>query len=456
MRFFVIATMLATSLLAGRPDWQLGVQAYTFRKFTVADAAAKSEALGLRVIELYPGQKLGGGLKGTSNYTMDAETREGLKQLLRAHRLRISAYGVCTPGKAEDWTKLFDFAKDMGIPILVSEPAPDQLDLVEKLADQYAINVAFHNHAQPSRYWNPETVLAATKDRSPRLGACVDVGHWLRSGLDPVTGLQQLEGRIVSLHIKDMSAKAKNAHCVPLGTGALDVAGVLAELKRQDFEGPFSIEYEYDWDHPYPGVRQCVVWFNEASAMSAADLLAGKAPKGAFVKDVTQVWAAPEPGYDGLWPKVESADTKGYKDLTDDAKGTLKACGDGFPKEHYPNAFDNNPNTKWCIKSTETWIEYHFPEGTKGTISAYTITSANDAPDRDPKEWKFLGSNDGGKTWQAIDEQKNQKWYGRFQKRVFKLDKEVGYSSYRLDMKNSGNPESSQLAEIELLAKTAE
>jgi sugar phosphate isomerase/epimerase len=445
--------MLAAGLLVASPDWQLGVQAYTFRKSTLADTLAKSEALGLRVIELYPGQKLGGGLNGNTNYTMDAATRAGLKALLRRHRTRIAAYGCCTPGKPEDWRQLFEFAKEMKIPTIVSEPAPNQLDLVEQLADEFAINVAFHNHAQPSRYWEPAAVLEATKDRSPRLGACADVGHWLRSGLDPVTCLRQLKGRLISLHLKDMSAKGKAGHCVPFGTGELGVAAVLAELKQQQFEGLFSIEYEHDVDHPFPAVRQCVAWFRQASRMNAEDLLSGQAPKGAFAADVSQAWALREPGYTGLWPEVGSADTSGYKDLTDGAKGTVKASGDGFPKELYTNAFDNDPKTKWCIKTPTTWIEYQFPNGEKATITAYTVTTANDAPDRDPKVWKLLGSNDGGKTWASLDEQKDQKWFGRFQKRIFKLKEPASYASYRLEMRNSGNPDTSQLAEIELLAK---
>lgn len=453
MRVFAIATMLATAVLAGQPDWQLGVQAYTFRKSTVTETIAKSAALGLRTIELYPGQKLGGELEGTSNYTMDATAKAGLKALLRASRIRIVAYGVCTPGKPEDWRQLFEFAREMRIPTLVSEPSAEQLDLVEQLADEFRINVAFHNHAKPSRYWEPATILAAVKDRSPRLGACVDVGHWFRSGIDPVAGLRELEGRLISIHLKDMNAQEMNAHCVPFGTGALDVAGVLAELKRQQFSGPFSIEYEHDVDHPYPAVRQCVQWFREAAAMKSEALLAGQAPRGAFSANVEDIWAEREPGHASLWPDVGNDDTAGYTDLTDDGKGTAKASGDGFPKEQFANAFDNKTDTKWCIKTATTWIEYHFADGAKPTIAAYTITSANDAPDRDPKEWQLLGSNDGGTNWEKVDARKDQKWYTRFQKRLFKLATPVSYGAYRLEMKNSGNPDTSQLAEIEFLAE---
>lgn len=456
MRLSLFALFLAASLSAAPSGWQLGVQAYTFRKFTVAETIEKSAALDLRVIELYPGQKLGGGLAGTSNYTMDAAARAGLRALLRQHRMTIAAYGVCTPGKPEEWRQLFEFAREMRIPVIVSEPQPEQLDLVEQLADEFRIRVALHNHANPSRYWEPAAVLEAVQNRSPRLGACVDVGHWLRSGLDPVAALRQLEGRIVSLHLKDMSAKGKDGHCVPFGTGELDVAGVLAELKRQRFAGLFSIEHEHDVDQPFPAVRQSVHWFRQAAAMSESNLRAGLAPRGAFSADVNQVWAVREPGYTAIWPDLGNDDTSGYTNLAAKDKGTVKASGDGFPKEHFTNAFDGNSATKWCIKTPEVWIEYHFPDSARPAVAAYSITTANDAPDRDPGQWQLLGSNDGGRTWEPVDSRQNPKWQSRFHKRLFKLDQPAQYNAYRLEIKNSGNPDTTQLAEIELLAEKPE
>ena len=56
--------------------------------------------------------------------------------------------------------------------------------LIDKLANEYNINVAIHDHPKPSHYWNPEAVLKVCEGRSKRIGACADVGHWARSGLD--------------------------------------------------------------------------------------------------------------------------------------------------------------------------------------------------------------------------------------------------------------------------------
>ena len=183
--------------------------------------------------------------------------------------------GVVRPTTDEAETrKIFEAAKKMGIEILVAEPETHDkmeelgpvMDVVEKLAKEYNIKVAIHDHPKPSFYWDPETVLAAVKGRSPLLGACADVGHWVRSGLDPVECLKKLEGRVITLHFKDLNELSRKAHDVPWGTGVSNVKGMMAELKRQGFKGAFCVEYEYNWENSSPEIEQSVKYFNEVCA----------------------------------------------------------------------------------------------------------------------------------------------------------------------------------------------
>ena len=104
-----------------------------------------------------------------------------------------------------------------------------------------------------------------TKGCSERVGACADTGHWNRSGLVPVECLRKLEGRIVSLHFKDLNQKG-GGHDVPWGTGVCDVRAMLTELRRQKFKGVFSIEYEHNWQNSLPEIKQCVEFFNQVAA----------------------------------------------------------------------------------------------------------------------------------------------------------------------------------------------
>jgi sugar phosphate isomerase/epimerase len=155
----------------------------------------------------------------------------------------------------------------MGIETIVSEPPEDAFDLVEKLCDEYKINVAIHNHPNPSHYWNPDTVLKVCNGRSKRIGACADTGHWMRSGINPVEAVKKLKGRIISVHFKDLNEFGNlTAHDVVWGTGKANTGAILAELAQQNFKGVFSIEYEYNWLNSMPEIAGCISYFERTAS----------------------------------------------------------------------------------------------------------------------------------------------------------------------------------------------
>jgi sugar phosphate isomerase/epimerase len=152
---------------------------------------------------------------------------------------------------------------------IVSEPEEHDFDTLEKLCEEYRINLAIHNHPKPSHYWNPDTVLKVCKGRSKRIGACADTGHWARSGLNPLECLKKLEGRLIEFHFKDIN-QAPPRHDVPWGTGVCDVKGMLTEVHRQKFRGLFYVEYEHNWENSLPEIAQSVKYFDKVAAELAA------------------------------------------------------------------------------------------------------------------------------------------------------------------------------------------
>jgi len=248
--------------------WRLGMQAYTFNRFSFYEAVDKTASLGLGWIEAYPGQKLSSERPDVKfGDTMPPEIRLEVKKKLADAGVRLINYGVVRLANDEvACRRVFNFAKDMGVETLTAEPKEDALDLVERLCKEYRIKIAIHNHPKPSHYWNPEKVLEACKGRSKWIGACADTGHWMRSGLDPLECLKKLRGRIVSLHFKDLNEIGnRKAHDVVWGSGAGDVRAMLTELDRQNFKGVFSIEYEYNWENSVPEIRECVRYFNQVA-----------------------------------------------------------------------------------------------------------------------------------------------------------------------------------------------
>jgi len=248
--------------------WQLGVQAWTFNRFTFYEAVDKVASIGLDWIEAYPGQKLSKeNPEARLHHNMGSELQSEALQKLKDSGISLVNYGVVgLPNDEVECRKVFDFAKEMGIQTIVSEPPEDAFDLIDKLCQEYQINVAIHNHPEPSIYWNPDKVLEVCQGRSKRIGSCADTGHWMRSGINPLEALKKLEGRIISLHLKDLNEfGVREAHDTVWGSGKANMEALLAELHRQNFQGVFSIEYEYNWENSVPDLQQCTAYFEKES-----------------------------------------------------------------------------------------------------------------------------------------------------------------------------------------------
>jgi sugar phosphate isomerase/epimerase len=292
---FVGANNAQDALAQKTPEslgWKLGAQVYSFRMFTFEEALNKADSIGIKYIQGFPGQKIGAGIEGTMDYHMPASKRDSVLSLLKNKGISIESYGVVSPNTEGDWKQLFEFLKGMGLKQFATEPDPKFIPLVSQLADEYEMNVAIHNHPRPSRYWSPDTVIKYTAGYSKRLGVCADIGHWVRSGLDPVQMLKKLEGRVLELHMKDLHQKPSDEylafqrnrpapgqggqaqgaprpqppagpHDVPWGTGVSNIKGVLEELKRQGFKGPIFAEYEYNWTNNAPEIAQSIEYVRE-------------------------------------------------------------------------------------------------------------------------------------------------------------------------------------------------
>jgi sugar phosphate isomerase/epimerase len=258
---------------AEKLGWQLSVAMYTFRRFPFYQALDKVVALGITAVEPAFFLKLDQARPQlTTGDSLAPDVRAELKQKLAASGIKMSSYYSNVGSDEAAARRAFEFAKEMGVHTIVAEPPAEAFAMVDRLCEQFQINVAIHNHPKSpqSKYWNPEHVLEVCRGRSKRIGACCDTGHWVRSGLKPVECLKKLEGRIISMHLKDVGEWDKPAaRDVPLGTGLADYAGVLRELQRQGFRGLMAIEYEHDTEKLVDDVAECVA-FVEKTARTLA------------------------------------------------------------------------------------------------------------------------------------------------------------------------------------------
>ncbi|WP_442482725.1 CotH kinase family protein [Aeoliella sp. SH292] len=155
-------------------------------------------------------------------------------------------------------------------------------------------------------------------------------------------------------------------------------------------------------------------------------------------------------------------------DLTDpENDGTLAVSFVGGSSSNSPSgeeparALDSLTNTKWlAFAPLGTFYQMQFTDGIPRTVDRYTITSANDATERDPYSWTLSGSNDGT-NFTVIDTRTAQDFATRFETRQYDFVNTTGYTYYKFDFQTeygvTGNnqPVALQMAEIELLSSQA-
>lgn len=239
----------------------IAVQCWTFRKFSFFETLEKVKDLGLKYLQPYPGQKLSSDMPEVKfNHNLNDDQIKLVKRKLKEHGIRLVSYGVVGfENTEESMRKVFDFAKTMGIKTIVTEPKYDDYSLLDQIVKEYRINIAIHNHPEPSKYARPETVLEHVKGRDERIGSCADTGHWMRGGLKPVEALRMLEGCILDVHLKDRNEfNTKDAYDVPFGQGKANIRDILAELTLQNYKGYLSIEHENEKEvlNPEPSIRK--------------------------------------------------------------------------------------------------------------------------------------------------------------------------------------------------------
>ncbi|MDD4870824.1 MAG: ThuA domain-containing protein [Kiritimatiellae bacterium] len=245
--------------------WRLGVEACTFHKYTFFEAVEKMAELGLVFIGALSFQKVSKDIPKLFDPSLtDDELRE-IRLKLDSAGIRLLTYYIqAMPGDEEGCRKVFEFGRKMGIETFVSEPAPETLGMIDRFCEEYKINVALHNHdpkASPN-YWNPEGILKACEGRTRRIGACPDLGYWMRAGIDPIKGVNMLKDRIITLHMHDLNELSPQGHDVPWGTGVGKTEEVLREVHRQGIKPTmFGIEYSDNM----PEIKKCIEFFDKIS-----------------------------------------------------------------------------------------------------------------------------------------------------------------------------------------------
>ncbi|OHE89339.1 MAG: hypothetical protein A3G75_13380 [Verrucomicrobia bacterium RIFCSPLOWO2_12_FULL_64_8] len=193
--------------------WQVGVPLASFRHDTFFEAAGKAEALGVAVFEGNSAQRVSAQIPKNLDYRLAPGEMDAVRDRMTLLNVRMPVY--FTPAISEDdqiARKTFEFAKSLGVETLAVERMPASLAAIEKLADEFAVNVALSGHAK--------TLHEALHSRGRRLGVYADLARWVQEGMAPLDGIALLGDRVLALKLSDRT----------------DLASLLAELSRRELK----------------------------------------------------------------------------------------------------------------------------------------------------------------------------------------------------------------------------
>jgi hypothetical protein len=135
---------------------------------------------------------------------------------------------------------------------------------------------------------------------------------------------------------------------------------------------------------------------------------------------------------------------------------SILATSANFPGGEAPaNAIDNKPGTKYLNFDELNTGFTVFPNSGLSIVNGLTLTSANDAPERDPVDFVLEGSNDGGVTFTQVATGNVPAFTARFQKVAIDFDNSERFGNYRLTFPNVANASganSMQIAEVEIVS----
>jgi inosose dehydratase len=243
---------------------KMGMQSYSLRTYDCATALKHTKDLGLKYWEAFP--------KHIPLSTTPKNISEH-KALLDDAGVRLMSYGVLEfDANESEARKKFDFAKAIGLVAMSANPRKDKatFDLLDKLVAEYDVAIAIHNHGPGARYSKIRDVAAAVKDHHPKIGACVDMGHYLRSDEDPVEALEVFKDRLYGVHLKDVrtvqSGGKREKIFTIIGQGDLDLAKTFRVLKGMNYQGCLALEYEENEKNPLSDIAVSLQAVRDAAA----------------------------------------------------------------------------------------------------------------------------------------------------------------------------------------------
>jgi sugar phosphate isomerase/epimerase len=239
---------------------RLGLASYTLRSFKLDDVIKISKRLGLNSIALK-----------SMHLPLEASADElkAMADKVREAGIRLYGAGVIYMKTEQEVETIFNYAAAAQLEMIIGVPNHELLPLVNEKVKATNIKLAIHNHGPgDTLYSSPNDVYTKIKDLDKRIGFCIDVGHVIRIGQDPIAFIEKHKDRLYDLHIKDVDKAVADGTPVEIGRGIIPIPKVIKTLKKINYQGAVAIEYEKDGEDPVPGLAESVGYLRGVIALS--------------------------------------------------------------------------------------------------------------------------------------------------------------------------------------------
>jgi len=158
--------------------------------------------------------------------------------------------------------KAFEYAKKVGVKLIVGVPNYELLPYIDKKVKEYDFHYAIHLHGPDIKiYPDAEDAWNHVKDLDPRIGMCLDIGHDTRAGKDPIADLKKYQSRVFDIHLKDVTGRTKLGYSLEVGRGVIDIPAFVKMVRKVGYSGMISLEHEINMTDPFMGIAESSGYF---------------------------------------------------------------------------------------------------------------------------------------------------------------------------------------------------
>lgn len=195
-------------------------------------------------------------------YNSTAEQITAFHAKLKENGITGYAVGPIYTKNRSEIDNAFDYAKRVGVDMVVGIPLHADLEYVNEKVKQTNIRYAIHNHGpEDELYPTAESIYELINKLDGRVGICFDIGHDTRAGKNAVADLQKFSKRIFDMHLKNVTAAIKAGSTCELGRGVIDIPSLVKMMRKVKYSGICALEYEKDMKDPLAGIAESVGYF---------------------------------------------------------------------------------------------------------------------------------------------------------------------------------------------------